>query len=103
MQRLSGNVGYLDLQPVLFPSAMSGEAITAAMILLSGTDALIIDLRRCLGGGPSTTSLIISYLWTHEPVQLTGCAAAPAPHPARPGRSRTSLAPASAGRSRSTY
>ena len=71
-QRLAGNVGYLDLQPVLFPSVMSGEAIAAAMTLLSGTAALIIDLRRCLGGEPSTISLIVSYLWTHEPVQLTG-------------------------------
>jgi hypothetical protein len=71
-QRLAGNVGYLDLQPVLFPSVMSGEAINAAMTLVSGTDVLIIDLRRCLGGEPSTISLIISYLWTHEPAQLSG-------------------------------
>ena len=69
---LDGNVGYLDLQPVLFPAAISGELISAAMNLLAGTDALIIDLRSCLGGEPGTVALIISYLWDREPVQLTG-------------------------------
>src|SRR5215469_13915366 len=46
VQCLSGNVGYLDLQPVLFPAAISGEQIAAAMSLVAGTQALIIDLRR---------------------------------------------------------
>jgi len=72
VQRLAGNVGYLDLQPVLFPAAISGQSITAAMTLLAGTDALIIDLRHCLGGEPAMTTFIISYLWDHEPVQLSG-------------------------------
>jgi Peptidase family S41/N-terminal domain of Peptidase_S41 in eukaryotic IRBP len=72
LQRLAGNVGYLDLQPVLFPAAISGESITAAMTLLAGTDALIIDLRHCLGGEPGMATFIISYLWDHEPAQLSG-------------------------------
>ena len=72
VQRLAGNVGYLDLQPVLFPAAISGESITAAMTLLAGTDALIIDLRHCLGGEPAMTAFIASYLWDHEPAQLSG-------------------------------
>jgi N-terminal domain of Peptidase_S41 in eukaryotic IRBP len=55
VQRLAGNVGYLDLQPVLFPAAISGESITAAMTLLAGTDALIVDLRHCMGGEPAMT------------------------------------------------
>lgn len=72
VEHLAGNVGYLDLQPVLFPAAISGELITAAMNLIADTDALIVDLRRCLGGEPSTVSLIVSYVWDSEPVQLTG-------------------------------
>ncbi|MEP7026272.1 MAG: S41 family peptidase [Actinomycetota bacterium] len=71
-QRLAGNVGYLDLQPVLFPAIISGEIITAAMTLIAATDALIIDLRHCLGGEPATVSFLVSYLWDHEPAQLTG-------------------------------
>jgi hypothetical protein len=70
-RRLAGNVGYLDLQPVLFPAAISGETITAAMTLLAGTDALIIDLRHCLGGEPGMAVFLASYLWNHEPAQLT--------------------------------
>ena len=70
-RRLAGNVGYLDLQPVLFPAAISGEAITAAMTLLADTDALIIDVRHCLGGEPGMAAFLASYLWNHEPAQLT--------------------------------
>lgn len=72
VQRLAGNVGYLDLQPVLFPVAICGEAATAAMSLLAATDALIIDLRHCIGGEPAMTVFLASYLWDHDPVQLTG-------------------------------
>jgi len=72
VERLAGNVGLLDLQPVLFPAVITGELISAAMSLIAGTDALIIDLRRCLGGEPGAVALIISYLWDREPVQLTG-------------------------------
>jgi hypothetical protein len=71
-RRLAGNVGYLDLQPVLFPAVIGGEITSAAMTLLAATDALIIDLRHCLGGEPASVSFLISYLWDHEPTQLTG-------------------------------
>jgi C-terminal processing protease CtpA/Prc len=72
VQHLAGNVGCLDLQPVLFPAVISGEFLTAAMRLIAGTDALIVDLRGCLGGDPDAVALIVSYLWDREPVQLTG-------------------------------
>jgi hypothetical protein len=71
-QRLAGNVGYLDLRPVLFPSVLCGEVITAAMSLLATADALIIDLRNCLGGEPSMVTFLISYLWDRDPAQLSG-------------------------------
>ncbi len=72
VQRLAGNVGYLELQPVLFPAVLAGEVITAAMSLLATTGALVIDLRHCLGGEPAMAAFLISYLWDHEPAQLTG-------------------------------
>ena len=71
-QRLDGNIGYLDLRPVIFPTAMAGEAVTAAMSLLASTQALLIDVRGCLGGEPGAVAFLISYLWDREPVQLTG-------------------------------
>ena len=72
VQRLAGNVGYLDLQPILFPAVIGAELITAALSLVAATEALIIDVRQCLGGEPAMAAFLISYLWDHEPVQLTG-------------------------------
>jgi N-terminal domain of Peptidase_S41 in eukaryotic IRBP len=71
-QRLAGNVGYLDLRPVLFPAVLCGAVITAAMSLLATADALIIDLRGCLGGEPGMVAFLISYLWDQDPAQLSG-------------------------------
>ena len=72
VQRLAGNVGYLDLQPILFPAVIGGELITAAMSLVAAAEALIIDVRQCLGGEPAMVAFLVSYLWDHDPVQLTG-------------------------------
>ena len=72
VQRLAGNVGYLDLQPILFPAVIGAELITASLSLVAATEALIIDVRQCLGGEPAMAAFLISYLWDHDPVQLTG-------------------------------
>ena len=72
MERLPGNVGYLDIQPVLFPAAISGDAIAAAMNLVAPTEALIIDLRSCIGGEPGAAGYLCSYLFGREPVELSG-------------------------------
>jgi hypothetical protein len=72
VERLAGNVGYLDVAPVMFPPTISGDAITAAMSLLAATDVLILDFRSCLGGDPSTVAWLCSYLFGNEPVELTG-------------------------------
>src|SRR2546430_5135707 len=45
VERLDGNVGYLDVRRVAVP-ANAGTAIAAAMALVAGTYALIIDLRH---------------------------------------------------------
>jgi Peptidase family S41/N-terminal domain of Peptidase_S41 in eukaryotic IRBP len=72
VERLPGNVGYLDVQPVLFPAPISGDAITAGMSLVASTEALIIDLRSCIGGEPTAAAYLCSYLFGREPVELTG-------------------------------
>ncbi|WP_420125939.1 S41 family peptidase [Longimicrobium sp.] len=69
---LEGNVGLLDLR--VFGSAElrpARDAIAAAMDSLAGTGALIIDLRRNLGGDPGMVQLLASYLFSPEPVQLS--------------------------------
>ncbi len=62
VQRLPGNIGYLDLRA--FDGTPEGGAIaTAAMTLLGGSDALIIDLRRNGGGDPNMIVLLLSWLF----------------------------------------
>jgi hypothetical protein len=69
VERLDGNVGYLDLHRIAFP-ANAGPAIAAAMELVAGTYALIIDLRYNGGGAAEGVALWCSYLLTEEPVHL---------------------------------
>ena len=61
-ERLDGNIGYLDLHAVADPQE-AGPVIAAAMELVSGTDALIIDLRHNGGGSPHGVVFWCSYLF----------------------------------------
>jgi hypothetical protein len=69
VERLAGNVGYLDLRRVPMPEN-AGPAITAAMELVSGTYALIIDLRHNGGGSPHGVTLWCSYFLPENPIRL---------------------------------
>ena len=62
VERLSGNIGYLDIRG-FGPTEHVGEAITSAMRLLSGTSAMIIDLRRNGGGEPSSVAHLMSHFF----------------------------------------
>jgi len=66
VERLPGNVGYLDVRGVPDP-ANAGPAITAAMELVAGTHALIIDLRSNHGGSPDGVVFWCSYLFPERP------------------------------------
>jgi peptidase S41-like protein len=70
VERLPGNIGLLEIQPLLFDPTHAGPAVSAAMSLLSATDALVIDLRRCLGGSPDMVTFVCSHLFDGEPVHL---------------------------------
>ena len=68
VERLSGNIGYLDLRG--FQDARwGGETAVAAMNFLGNSDAVIIDLRQNGGGSPSMIQLISSYFFD-EPMHL---------------------------------
>ena len=69
VERLDGNVGYLDLRRIALPEN-AGPAITAAMELLAGTYALILDLRRNGGGSVHGVTLWCSYLLPEKPEHL---------------------------------
>lgn len=69
VERLAGNVGYVDVRYFHRP-AWGGDIAVAAMNFLANMSAIIIDLRKCHGGYPGMISLISSYFLSDEPVQL---------------------------------
>ena len=69
VERLDGNVGYLDVRRVAMP-ANAGPAIGAAMELVAGTYALILDLRQNHGGSPEGVVVWCSYLLDERPTHL---------------------------------
>lgn len=70
VERLAGNVGYLELDNFA-PSEFAAGPAAAAMTFLANTDALIIDLRRNGGGSPQGVALLCSYFFDAEkPVLL---------------------------------
>jgi hypothetical protein len=62
VERLDGNVGYIELVGFSGSPDASAPAV-AAMNFVAGTDALIFDLRRNGGGSPAMIGLISSYLF----------------------------------------
>jgi hypothetical protein len=61
VERLPGNVGYLDLRQ--FTGAPEGQPTAiAAMNFLGNVDALIVDLRRNGGGSPDMVATLLTYL-----------------------------------------
>jgi len=70
VERLSGNIGYLELAAFVDLSEPAKAVVCAAMTFLAHTDALIIDLRKNGGGSPEMVAYLTSYLFTEEPVHL---------------------------------
>lgn len=66
VERLDDGVGLLAIDPALWPAALVGDAIAAAMTILARTRALVLDLRGCVGGDPGTVALVCSYLLPPE-------------------------------------
>jgi hypothetical protein len=62
IERLPGNVGYIELRSFGMTEAV-GPAYTAAMSLMTGTDALILDLRRNGGGSPVSVAYLMSHFF----------------------------------------
>jgi len=62
VERLSGNVGYIDLRSFP-PTEYVARAYDSALSLLSGTEALIIDLRQNGGGSPDSVAYFMSHFF----------------------------------------
>ena len=69
VERLEGNVGLLRLDRFPHPE-IAGEALVAAMRLLDGTDALILDLRENRGGDSDTVLFLASWFFGPDPIHL---------------------------------
>lgn len=65
VQRLAGNVGYLELR-AFDGSPDAGKTAIAALEFLKNSDALIFDLRRNGGGDPNMIVLLLSHLYNGE-------------------------------------
>lgn len=63
LERLPGNIGYIEIRSFGGLSEFVGPAYTAAMALMAGTDALIIDLRRNGGGSPVNVAYLMSHFF----------------------------------------
>lgn len=71
VERLPGNIGYLDLRNFWDAGwEGAGDTAAAAMAFLYNTEAIIFDLRRNGGGSPTMVAFLISYLVGPEPVHL---------------------------------
>jgi hypothetical protein len=68
VERLAGNIGYLDFRVFASPD-QAGPTAIAAMNFLAHCDAVIVDLRQNGGGDPAQIQLISSYFFP-EPVHL---------------------------------
>lgn len=62
VERLRGNIGYIDLMGFFAP-VLGAETVRSAFGFVGNTEALIIDLRRNGGGDPEMVAKISSYLF----------------------------------------
>ena len=60
LQRLQGNIGYLDLRQFC-DAETAGNTALATMNFLAHMDAVIVDLRKNHGGNPNMVQLLCSY------------------------------------------
>jgi C-terminal processing protease CtpA/Prc len=69
VEQLEGNVGLIELT-IIPPVEIAGGTMAAAMQMVRGTDALIFDLRRALGGVPDGVAFLCSFLFPDGGVHL---------------------------------
>jgi hypothetical protein len=69
IERLAGNVGYLDIR-FFADTSYARDTAAAAMAVLAGSDAVIFDLRSNGGGSPRMVQFLCSYFFGPEPVHL---------------------------------
>jgi hypothetical protein len=94
VERLPGNIGYIQLFG-FEPPEFAGDAMTAAMTLVTHTGAVIFDLRHNQGGSAAMVAFLCSYLFPPIPPFTSTTSTGPKPtKPTSGGPFPTCLAPA---------
>jgi len=62
VERLSGNIGYLNMRGFMSPE-FTAAAYEAAISLIAGSHAIIIDLRSNNGGDPQSVAQLMSHFF----------------------------------------
>src|SRR6185503_8520186 len=70
LERLRGNVGYLELVNFSDLRQQSAETASALLSTLANFDAIIVDLRRNGGGNDPMMVFIATYFFDPAPVHL---------------------------------
>mgnify|MGYP001794160919 FL=1 len=70
VEKLIGNIGYLDLRG-FYDHQRGAETAAHAFGFLANTQGIIIDLRRNGGGSPRMVQLLCSYFFDTKPVHLS--------------------------------
>jgi retinol-binding protein 3 len=70
LERLRGNVGYLELVNFSELRQQSAETASALLSTLANFDAIIVDLRKNSGGHDPMMAFIASYFFDPTPVHL---------------------------------
>jgi hypothetical protein len=70
LERLRGNVGYLELVNFSDLRQQSAETASALLSTLANFDAIIVDLRRNSGGHDPMMAFIATYFFDPTPVHL---------------------------------
>ncbi|MEV7441748.1 S41 family peptidase [Streptomyces sp. NPDC091204] len=69
VEHLEGNIGLIEIG--LIATAVEGASVIgAAMQLVAGTSALVLDLRGCRGGAPEGAAMWCSYFFGDDQVHL---------------------------------
>ena len=63
VERLDGNIGYLEIRRFFSSTEEAREAAAAAMAFLADTDAMIVDVRYAPGGDAGMVDLLASYFF----------------------------------------
>ena len=71
IERLRGNVGYLEILNFLPLPDRAAETVRDCMGALAGFDAIILDLRKNGGGNTPMMALVASYLFGPQPMHLS--------------------------------